>query len=188
MNPRHILVALLCAGAFTVPALAAGPLTERAVSLAAQSPRASLDDVCLATYKAVKESPEEADEIFRKVIAQRADWTAGQVYGVLRAVMLARPDLAQNINGFLSSHKFGTPVDVTSDSLLPLASRLLGALVDSSLPAPLVQTVLDNLTRDSLGVTEINDQVASGQLGAGTIGLNTNAAPIPSPRPVSPQN
>ncbi len=183
MKYRHILASLLFAGTVAVPAVTAGPLAERAVSLAAQKPTASLDDVCLATYKAVKESPEEADAIFSQVIGQRAKWTPSEVYAILRSVLLARPDLAQNINQYVLSRKDGEPVNPDATALDPMAARLLKAL-----PADVAQTVLNNLNRDAAGLVEINENIVHGNVGSGVMGVNTNDSPAPTPGPISSQN
>ncbi len=197
MKLQNTLIALLCAGVFTAPVLAAGPNLDKAVTLASKNSGASLNDICLATYKAVKEAPEQADEVFSQVISQRSTWTAGEVYAIFRSVLLARPDLEANFSDYVASYKGGKNAKDAPEapsSMHPTIYKLLNALHEASLPEGVVQTVINSLNQDALGLPDISSRVAAGVEGGAEGGTNTNLTPaiddfiIPTPPPVSPGN
>ncbi len=193
-------MALLCMGFVSAPAIAAGPQLDKAVSLAAPGSQASLNDITLSVFKAVKEAPEEAVSIFRKVVSQRKDWTADELYGILRAVLLARPDLEGNLHVLAKVPR--DDVRVKAEQVSPSPDNLvqseildlLVALVESPVSEQTIQAVVYRLNLDAFSLREINIRIARGHVGGGAVGLNTNMNPrqsaeyvIPSPEPVSPE-
>ncbi len=195
------MLALVALGA--APVMAAGPMLDKAVALAAQDSRARLSDICYAVYKAVKEAPEEADTIFARVIAQRTTWTSGEVYAIFRAVLLARPDLEEEFRTHVASYKGGHGMkgkdsysgDAAKD---PMLYKLMTALYEASLPDGVVPTVINTLTNDATDLAEINEGVIGGRSGGGGGGGddgddNVVVPPvippgdIPTPGPMSPQ-
>ncbi len=178
----------------SVPAAAAGPLTDKAVALAAQDSGAGISDICYAVYKAVKESPDEADVVFSQVISQRTTWTSGEVYAIFRAVLLARPDLEKEFRAHAATYKptqgeGGKEVysgDVAKD---PMVAKLLNALHEASLPDGVVPAVLNALVNDPMDLASINEGVMQGDSGGAGGDMPTVPDPdIPTPPAMSPQN
>lgn len=93
MKMTCYLAALAAFATLATPGLAAGPALDKAVALSAPDSKASLSAICKSVYDAVKEDPEEADEVLSSVLAQRTTWKSSEVYAIFRAIVLARPEL-----------------------------------------------------------------------------------------------
>lgn len=184
------LVALVCSS--FAPVYAAGSAYDKAVQAASRDSKAGLSDICSATYKAVKESPDEADKIFEAILAQRADWKAGEVYAIFRSVLLARPDLTAEVGTLVANHsKNGKNGYDGSDS--SEEGAIVGAVTGSAAVSPMLARLVNTLYEAALepGVAEsaLNMTVASvaGVYGysyhsvQNQIGVNTNLEVIPTP-------
>ncbi len=188
------ICAMLALAALTVaPAVAAGPLADKAVALAAQDSRASLSDICYAVYKAVKEAPEEADVIFSQVIAQRTTWTSGEVYAIFRAVLLARPDLEKEFREHAATYKptqglKGKEVYSGEAARDPMVNKLLNALQEASLPDGVVPAVLNAIMNDPMDLVSLNDGVIQGRSGGSGNSSVQTTPDVPTPPAMSPQN
>ncbi len=178
------------------PVMAAGPALDKAVSLAAQSSGARLSDICYAVYKAVKESPDEADVVFSHVISQRTTWTAGEVYAIFRAVLLARPDLEEEFRTHVASYKGADRYDKDSYSgdaaKDPMLYKLMTALYEASLPDGVVPAVINGLTDNAIDLIQVNQAVIDGGGGGTDPGYEPAVTPPgteddPTPSPMSPQ-
>lgn len=101
MKKTAFLVLALVLGLSVVPAVAASPKADQAIRLSAPNSGASIEAICQAVYEAVEQSPEDAQEIFRGVLAQRDTWTSVQCYCILRSVLLIRPDISSNLLEFV---------------------------------------------------------------------------------------
>ncbi len=190
-----VFVALAALGA--APVMAAGPALDQAVAVAAQKSGASLSDICYAVYKAVKESPEEADVVFSRVIAQRTNWTSGEVYAVFRAVLLARPDLEEEFRTQAASYKGGEGIEgkesYTGEAAKnSMGYKLMTALYESNLPEGVVPAVINALQNNAMDLVQINTDVIRGDVGGGGSAPATPTVvppgDIPTPGGMSPQN
>ncbi len=189
------MLALMTLGA--APVMAAGPALDQAVALAAPDSGARLSDICYSVYKAVKEAPEEADQIFSQVISQRTNWTSGEVYAIFRAVLLARPDLEEAFRTHVASYKGGEGIkgkDSYSEGAAkdPMLYKLLTALQEASLPEGVVPSVLNALQNNAIDLEQTNQSVIEGRSGGGDSQPNipTIVPPnddIPTPGDASPQ-
>ncbi len=191
------LCAMLALAAFSVaPVMAAGPNLDKAVALAAQDSGARLSDICYAVYKAVREAPEEADVIFSQVISQRTTWTAGEVYAIFRAVLLARPDLEEEFRTHVASYKGGQGIkgkdSYTGDAAKdPMLYKLLTALQEASLPDGVVPAVMNSLMSNATDMTYINDSVIINNSDPGSVDPSVQPPRYddrPTPPSMSPQN
>ncbi len=186
------ILALAALGA--APVMAAGPMADKAAALAAPGSEAALSDICNAVFEAVKEDPEKADEVIARVVGQRKNWTAGQVYAILRALLLARPELEA---GFMS-HAENCPICETIQGregaapagvAEPMVCRVLSALHGASLADGVLASVMNALANNTVDLAIRNEGVIRGHSGTGTTpALTPPGAEIPTPGPMSPQN
>lgn len=179
-------------GACAVPVNAAGPEFDKAVALSAPDSGALLSDICDAVYKAVKEAPQEPDKVFEAVLNQRTTWKASECYAILRAILLARPDLAGDLSQFVLANKGGKDGkggkggrDVYHGNLDPVLYNLLSILYQASLEDGVAEDAINTLMTTITGVyEEANDDAEN------PIGVNTNTDEfieiIPTPPPTSP--
>lgn len=198
MKYSSVIACAALAAVCFAPMLSATPEMDEAVRLASRNSKAGLDAICLATYKAVKADPENADKIFEAVLGQRADWKASEVYAIFRSVLLARPDLIEEIELLVTTHRSGNGGKNAADTgdegqlvgasttLSPMLGRLVTVLYDASL-APGVADEALNMT-----VAVIAGTLAFSYQGAfDGIGINTNLVPTPFPmseEPARPAN
>lgn len=184
------LIALACS--LFAPVYAAGPAFDKAVQAASRDSKAGLSDICEATFKAVKQSPDEADKIFEAVLAQRTNWQAGEVYAIFRSVLLARPDLTVEVGTLVANHsKNGKNGYDGADS--SEEGAIVGAVTGSTAVSPMLARLVDTLYEAALapGVAEsaLNMTIAAvaGVYGysynsvQNQIGVNTNLEVIPAP-------
>ncbi len=191
MKVLSCLAMALVGGLFAFPVQAAGPMLDKAVSLAAVDSKAPLSEICLAAYDAGKEAPNELDKVFEAVLSQRTTWKASEVYAIMRAVLMARPELMQNLSEHAASYtragagKNGKAVHEASPDLDPMIYRLLNVLHLASLEEGVAENALNIMMCAASGVFENAVNAAHSH-----IGINTNLIEgvIPAPGPVSPQN
>lgn len=185
------LAMALVGGLFALPVQAAGPMLDKAVALAAVDSKASLDAICLASYEAAKEAPNELDVVFESILSQRTTWKASETYAIMRAILMARPDLLQNLSEHAASYKRGLPgknekaVHEAAPELDPMIYRMLNVLYAASLEDGVPENAFNILMSVVSGVYEQAVDATNN-----SIDVNTNLIEgiIPSPRPVSPQN
>lgn len=187
MKSLSIIAFAVLAGAAVAPVFAVGPAFDKAVLTASRNSKASLADICKATFDAVKETPDEADKVFESVLAQRSDWKAGDVYAIFRSVLLARPDLSAEVgslvanrtkngkNGFDgadASNESGLTDAITdsSVSVSPMLGRLVNTLYESALPADVAENALNMVVSSVAGVYGYSYNSVHAQPG-----VNTNA-------------
>jgi len=188
MKKMAYLAAVLMLGVCAAPANAAGPELDKAVALSAPDSGASLSAICNSVYLAVKESPNELDKVFATVINQRTTWKASECYAIMRAALLARPDLASGLCSCVLTYKGGKDgkggkggADSASLNLDPLLNNMISALYQASLEDGVPEETLNLITCTLCGpFTNLPD-----------IGVNTNGEGwfediIPTPPPVSP--
>ncbi len=191
MKVISCLAMALVGGLFAFPVQAAGLMLDKAVTLAAIDSEASLSDICLAAYEAGKEAPNELDKVFESILNQRTTWKASEVYAIMRAVLMARPDLMQNLSEHAASYTRSTPdkngkaVHEAAPELNPIIYRLLNVLHVASLEEGVAENALNIMMCVASGVYENAVNAAHSH-----IGINTNLIEgvIPTPGPVSPQN
>lgn len=171
-----------------MPAQAAGPELDRAVALSAPDSHALLSDICNAVYKAVKESPQEPDKVFEAVLSQRTTWEASECYAIMRAILLARPDLAGDLSQFVLANKGGKDgkggVGAAYGSISPVLYNMLNILYQASLEDGVPEDAINTLMTTITGVYEESTGDAVNH-----IGTNTNTDEfmeiIPTPPPTS---
>ncbi len=180
------ICALVALGALcSMPAVAAGPALDKAVALAAKDSGAQLSDICNAVYKAVKESPEEAHVVLSSVLAARANWTSGEVYAILRAVLLARPELEDAVRSNIAVYAPNPAEDK------PMHEKLIEALHTAALPAGVLPAVVNAVVNNVGSLERMNEVAMSGLTGGSHVGDADPVSPsadIPTPAPMSPQN
>ncbi len=155
-----LLLATLC----LTPSYAAGAKMDEAVALAAQDSGAGLSDICLAAFNAVKESPEEMDKVFAQVIGQRTSWTSGEVYAILRSVLLARPELGPEAASYVMAYEglyagisTGEQGSNAGDAYREtVVSRLFAALHEASLADGVARTVIHSMASNAAHLAALN--------------------------------
>ena len=197
MKVTLCLAMALVGGLFALPVQAAGPMLDRAVELAAVDSKASLDSICSAAYEAAKEAPNELDAVFESILSQRTTWKASETYAIMRAILMARPDLAQNLCAHVASFR-KAPADekgeVTyeaSPELNAMVCRMLNVLFVASLEEGVAENALNNLVCVYCGVYENAVNAAHNN-----INVNTNMVDgvyridglIATPPSISPNN
>lgn len=188
MKKTVYIAAALLAGACIVPAHAAGPELDRAVALSAPDSKALLSDICNAVYKAVKEAPQEPDKVFEAVLNQRTTWKASECYAIMRAILLARPDLAGDLSQFVLANKGGKDgkggIEAAHGNLNPVLYNMLTILYQASLEDGVPEDAINTLMTTITGVYEESTDDAENP-----IGDNTNTDEfieiIPTPPPTS---
>lgn len=191
MKVSLFLAMALVGGLIALPMQAASPKLEQAVVLAAPTSDASLDAICLAAYEAAKENPDQLDVVLESVLEQRTTWKADEVYAIMRAVLMARPDLMNNLSEQAAAYKGvsdgrnGKAVHEAAPELYPMVSRVLNVLHLATLDEGVAENALNLLLASITGVYEHAWSAAFYN-----IGINTNLVEgvIPTPAPVSPQN
>ncbi len=194
-----VMMALLALNA--EPVFAAGAALDKAVAMAAADSGAELSDICLAVYEATLENPAEADQIFSDVLAQRENWTSGEVYAILRSVLLADPQLEQEYRSYSGA---STSDDAAADSQtssadgdaaeLTMFGRLVATLQDASLGDGVATDVMSAMQISTDDLQVANQSTIDGRNTVGTP-VPESAAPslmppaldIPTPAPSSPQ-
>lgn len=206
MKVSFFLTAVVALATFVMPAAAVDSAFNRAVALSAPSSKASLSAICKSVYDAVKESPEEADKVFSSVLSQRTNWKASEVYAIFRAILLARPDLAGNLNSYVAASKggkdgkdgkcvyvgggssFGSN-EVRNVEMDPMLYRLMNTLYEASLPDGVAEGAVNMLTMIISGVYDAS-YAAVNENG----NINTNRVPggrfgiIPTPGDMTTSN
>lgn len=189
MKVTPFFATALVASLFALPLEAAGPKLDQAVALAAEDSEAKLDAICLAVYEAALEAPDEVDKVFEAVLSQRTTWKAGEVYAIMRAILMARPDLAGNLNSNVAANKGGKnqkgAYNEPAPDMDPMLYKLLNVLYQASLEDGVAENAINTLTTTITGVYEnsVNEAHNSPD-------VNTNLIEgfIPTPPPVSSQN
>ena len=185
------LALALFGGLVALPVQAAGPMLDKAVALSAVDSQASLSDICMAANEAAKEAPDALDSVFEAILNQRTTWKANEVYAIMRAILMTRPELMQNLCEHAASYKGaskgkeGKTVYEAASELDPMIYRLMNALHVASLEEGVVENALNMLMVATTGVYENAVNAARN-----SININTNLIEgvIPSPAPVSAQN
>lgn len=188
MKKMAYLAAVLMLGVCAAPANAAGSELDKAVALSAPDSGASLSAICNSVYRAVKESPGEMDKVFATVINQRTTWKASECYAIMRAALLARPDLACLLcssdlsrSRVIQDSKGGKGGANGSLHLDPLLNNMISSLYQASLE--------DGVAEETINL--VTCTLCNPFTGLPDIGVNTNGAEwhediIPTPPPVSP--
>ena len=141
MKMVYLIIALLFGGVL-VPAVHAATARQQAVSLA--SKKNSIAAIGNAVYHAVKAEPQKVGEICEEVLSQRTNWTAEECSVIIRAALMARPDMKRGfITWVTQGGKAAAEMDVataeTNRSLLDFVQRLhLVTLEDGVLEAAIV--------------------------------------------------
>ena len=184
----------LVGGLFAFPVQAAGPMLDKAVSLAAVDSSASLDSICSAAYEAAKEAPNELDAVFESILSQRTTWKASETYTIMRAILMARPDLMQNFSLYAGTfHKGeadekGEVAYEAAPELDPMIYRMLNTLYAASLEEGVPENAVNNLMAVLSGVYENAVNAAHGNINVNTNLVDGTDGVIPTPGPVSPNN
>lgn len=161
----------------------AGPLYGAGQADWASMADAPVDKLSMAVYNAVKENPDEAAEIVKKIAESSTAWDVSRAYAVLRAVLLASPSLesgfTQSAAAYLSSGQIAGTGTIQG-------SELVNALVaaDAGVAAAVMQSVTGAVATMITGPVTKHD------------GANEDASmpvvPIfpvtPTPSPTSPNN
>ncbi len=191
MKVTLCLALALVGGLVALPAQAAGPMLDKAVALSAVDSQASLSDICMAAYEAAQEAPDALDTVFESILNQRTTWKASEVYAIMRAILMTRPELMQNLcehaNAYRGSSvgKEGKAVHEAAPELDPMIYRFLNVLHVASLEDGVAENALNMLMVTTTGVYENAVNAANS-----SINVNTNLIEgvIPTPGAVSPQN
>ena len=187
----------LVGGLFALPVQAVGPMLDKAVELAAVDSKASLDSICSAAYEAAKEAPNELDAVFESILSQRTTWKASETYAIMRAILMARPDMAQNFSLYAGSfHKGqadekGEVAYEAAPELDPMIYRMLNVLHVASLEEGVVEDAVNMLLSVLCGVYENAVNAAHNNININTNlvdGVDEVEGIIPTPPPVSPNN
>ncbi|MBQ2378850.1 MAG: hypothetical protein II295_00480, partial [Akkermansia sp.] len=106
MKIFSIALALLLGG-MLIPESYAATARQTAVAYAADGSKVSLGAICNEVYKAVKEEPEQAAEIYEEIVNQRTTWKASQLSAIFRSILLARPDLKSGLQNWVRTYRGG---------------------------------------------------------------------------------
>lgn len=210
---RKSAIFVLALLSLSVPAVEGGVMLDRAVAYAAPKSGASLEQICKGAYEAAKESPAEAHVVFEKIIAQRKNWNASQVYAVLRSIMLAVPDLEPavaramktespsavipvegykgNVGVYHAGGEQGAYEEGASDMWL-VANGIVNVLSALELPPGVANDVKRNVIVNSTAAPAVSAHISRNSLDT-----NTNSSlpapefiavpePVPTPEPVTP--
>lgn len=192
MKMMSCLTALLFTGVCSVSVVnAADPQLDKAVALSAPDSSASLSAICQAVYEAAKVEEAKPEEVFESVLSQRTTWKASECYAIFRAILLARPDLAGNLNNYVASYKGGKngKEEISGESvsnLDPTLYRMLTALYQATLADGVAEETVNMLMSTITGVYD-----GAYEQSIHDIGINTNGRiylypeVIPTPPPVS---
>ncbi len=159
MKKTYLAIALLM-GVFAAPLMAATPAWDAAVALSAQNSKASLADLCNTVYKAAKEDPNKAPQLYEAVLAQRTNWTSSQCYAILRAIILALPgDVACNVGKYARNYQDAKGSAVKGQKVQ--RARYSATIASASVSESLFYGLLDSLYNASLKEGVADETVAS---------------------------
>lgn len=196
MKTKQFLAIALAATAGCGVSYAAGPQLDKAVAYAAPDSEASLEQLCKAAYDAALESPREADIVFERILSQRKNWNASQVYAILRSILLAVPDLEEPLYKVLTTSKENAVIPVKDykgnvgvyhaggeegayeddSDWDTVAENLVRVLRGQDLPPNVVEDVIRNVEANHTPAPPAAEDHVDNY-----IDTNTNAVPTPPP-------
>ncbi len=177
---KKVLCAILFAGIVAGPVFSAETASSVAVMAKAGS-KVSIDKLSLAVYEVVKAEPSKAVDVFCAVMAQREKWSVTDAYAILRAVLLAAPELEVSFVQAASVHQGGA-----------YDTRVVGSsgyqLLTSLYAMPQVQAVADAVVQGVVGSSKIMRPTRVGvpQKVLDAYAYPTTPAPVDPEYPVTP--
>ena len=162
MRMVYLIIALL-AGGMLVPAVHAATARQQAVSLA--SKKASIAAIGNAVYRAVKAEPHKVGEICEEVLEQRTNWTAEECAVIIRAVLMARPDMKHSFTTWVTQ---GGTTATAVDAATADTNQALTDLVQSLHRVTLENGVLESALGMTAGTTGVVAGAVNGTPGAGS--------------------
>ena len=157
---KKTLMAILLAGVFVGNVSVAAPSTEQVTKMAQKNSGISFDALCVAVYEAVKAEPNNAVEIFKRVMMQRESWSATETYSVLRSVLLAAPALEEGFvtNAQAYNNNPGSYVTVAVESM---GYQLLATLYTMPQTQPVAGTVAQGVAATTITGTSTGNGISS---------------------------
>lgn len=150
MKKNKLYTLLFCAAALASVAVAEPtPYTDAAVAVAKDS-KATMESICTAAAAAVKNDAVAPADVFTGVLAARSSWTAAQVAGLYKSLLLASPSLSASfvtdVQTFEAADK---PAVVGADASEGV--KLLAALYNAEIPGVNADVVLSSIMADTMG-------------------------------------
>jgi len=158
MKMVYLIIALLFGGVL-VPAVHAATARQQAVSLAAK--KASIAAIGNAVYRAVKAEPHKVGEICEEVLEQRTNWTAEECAVIIRAVLMARPDMKHSFTTWVTQG--GAAVDAATADTNQALTDMMQSLHRVTLEDGVVESALGMVA----GATGVVAGAVNGTPGAG---------------------
>ena len=139
-------MAFLLAGSM-VSLSSAASAREQAVAAAAENSKSSIDAISLALYEAVLATPSEAVSICEELLSQRGGWSAYECEVLMRAVLLARPDLKAELVKYSKKQE----VNAEASALVKVFSQVA---IGSAATDAVVGTVIQNTGSRVIGESQ----------------------------------
>ena len=167
-----IMLAGMLAGSVVVADVA------KVSAMAQKGSGVSLDALSMAVYEAVKAQPNQAVEIFQKVMSQRQTWSVTETYAVLRSVLLAAPTLE---TGFVQGAAAYNAGSYTPSAVNTAGYQLLAALYTMPQTQSVAAAVVQGVVGSSVTVRSAGNGVSADALES-----YVPAAPVAPEYPVTP--
>lgn len=181
MKKNKLYTLLFCAAALASVAVAEPtPYTDAAVAVAKNS-EATMESICAAAAAAVKNDSVAPADVFTSVLGARSSWTAAQVAGLYKSLLMASPSLSTSfVDDVQAFENAGKPVSVGAEASEGV--KLLAALYGAEIPGVNADAVLSTIMADTMGsaasfsvapLRDVNARAAT-------------TAPVRRPKPTKP--
>ena len=179
MKKNSLYTLLFCAAALASVAVAEpAPYTEAAVAVAKNS-GATMESICAAAAAAVRNDAVSPADVFTNVLSARSSWTAAQVAGLYKSLLMASPELSssfvKDVQAFEAADK---PTTVGADASEGV--KLLAALYGAEIPGVNADVVLASIMADTMGAPSAFSVAPLRDVNARA------ATPVRRPQPVKP--